>query len=245
VAKMSTIIEVFQNLEALSHEAASTFVTLSRNCIASRGRFTVAISGGDTPKRLYTLLGSAQYCNLVDWSNVHFFWVDERCVPKESEESNFKTAFDAFLSKIPLPDKNIHRIKGEEKPEKAAVDYEHDIRRFYKRTGLVVFDLVILGMGGDGHIASLFPGSEALKETRRLAVAVYMKESKKKRITLTLSVLNNAAQILFLVAGQSKADMVLKILGYRDKKQYPASLVSPVHGVLRWLLDKEAASKLN
>lgn len=144
----SPTIQVFSDIEALSHYAASIFINVSRNCIASQGRFAVAISGGSTPRRLYALLGSEQYRNKVDWSSVHFFWTDERCVPKENAESNFKTAFDMLLSKIPVPDENIHRIKGEEPPEKGAREYEDDLRKFFGRSELPVFDLVILGVGG-------------------------------------------------------------------------------------------------
>jgi 6-phosphogluconolactonase len=154
VTKGSTAIQVFPDLEALSHSTAAIFTNLSKSCTASGGRFAVAVSGGSTPRRLYTILSSEQYRNSVDWSRVHFFWVDERCVPKENEESNFKTIFDTLLSRIPLPTENIHRIRGEEVPEKAAIDYEEDIRRFFGKSKLVVFDLIILGMGKDGHQVS-------------------------------------------------------------------------------------------
>ena len=123
-------VQILSDLEAISHEAASLFVSASRDSIATRKKFAVAISGGSTPKRLYTLLSSSPYRDRVDWGKVHFFWADERCVPKEDEASNFKTDFDRLLSKVPIPNENIHRIKGEEEPEKAARDYEADIRKF-------------------------------------------------------------------------------------------------------------------
>jgi 6-phosphogluconolactonase len=166
-------------------------------------------------------------------------------VPKEDEESNFKTAFDRLLSKVSIPDENIHRIKGEEDPDKAARGYEKEVRRFFGMSGLPMFDLVILGMGEDGHTASLFPGSNLLKERIRLAAPVYLEKPNRKRITLTLPVLNNATQILFLVAGHSKADVVYEILGHGQKKErYPAGLIRPVHGSITWLIDQEAAEKL-
>jgi 6-phosphogluconolactonase len=167
IKKLNGKIEVLSDLEALSLRAASIFVGASRNSIVTKKQFAVAISGGSTPRRLYALLGSEAYCHRVDWQHVHFFWVDERCVPKDDEASNFKTAFDTFLSKIALPDKNIHRIKGEEAPDKAARDYEEEIRRFFGESERPGFDLIILGVGEDGHTASLFPGSKSLEETVR------------------------------------------------------------------------------
>jgi 6-phosphogluconolactonase len=236
------IVQVLPDLEAISHEAASLFVNASRDSIATRKKFAVAISGGSTPGRLYTLLGSSPYCDQVDWGKVHFFWADERCVPKEDEASNFKVAFDRLLSKVPIPDENIHRIKGEEEPEKAARDYEADIRKFFGASGLPVFDLVLLGMGEDGHTASLFPGSKSLEETARLAVPVYLEKDNRNRITLTLPALNNAAQILFLVAGRSKAAVLSEILsGGKRKMEFPAGRVRPVQGKVTWLIDREAA----
>jgi len=174
IEKSNGRIEVFPGLEALSLRAASIFVGAARNSVASKRRFAVAISGGSTPRRLYTLLGSEAYRDQVDWRYVHFFWADERCVPKDDEASNFRTAFDALLSKIALPDKNIHRIKGEKAPDKAARDYEGEIRRFFEESESQGFDLIILGMGEDGHTASLFPGSKSLEERVRLAIPVYL-----------------------------------------------------------------------
>ncbi len=238
-------IEVLPNLEALSLRAASTFLNASRNSIAAKKRFAVAISGGSTPKRLYMLLGSDPYRHQVDWQHVHLFWADERCVPKEDEASNFRTAFDLLLSRVAISDKNIHRIEGEEAPDKAARDYEEEMRRFFGESERGRFDLIILGMGADGHTASLFPGSKSLEETVRLAIPVYLEEPKKNRVTLTLPVLNNADQILFLVAGSSKAAVLSEILGDgKKKKGFPAGMIHPTHGNVTWLVDQEAAEKL-
>jgi len=238
-------VQILPDLEAISHEAASLFVNASRDSIVTRKKFAVAISGGSTPRRLYTLLGSSPYCDQVDWHKVHFFWADERCVPKEDEASNFKVAFDRLLSKVPVPDGNIHRIKGGEDPEKAARDYEADIRKFFGASGLPVFDLVLLGMGEDGHTASLFPGSKSVEETARLAVVVYLDKPNWNRITLTLPVLNNAAQILFLVAGSSKAAVLSEILSDGEKKrEFPAGRITPVQGKVTWLIDREAAGRV-
>ena len=245
IEKSNWKIEVLADLEALSLRAASIFVSASRNSIAKKKRFAVAISGGSTPRRLYTLLGSDAYRHRVDWQYVHFFWADERCVPRDDEASNFRTAFDTLLSKIALPDENIHQIKGEEAPDKAARDYEEEIRRFFGESERPGFDLIILGMGEDGHTASLFPGSKSIEETVRLAIPVYLEEPGKNRITLTLPVLNNADQILFLVTGPSKAAVLSEILGEREKKKwYPARFIHPAHGNMTWLIDQEAAGKL-
>jgi 6-phosphogluconolactonase len=238
-------IQVCSDLETLSHKAAAIFVDISRNCIISKGRFIVAIPGGSTPRRFYTLLSSHCYREKVDWRYVYFFWTDERCVPKEYEDSNFRGAFETLLSKLQIPEENIHRIKGEEEPEKAAIEYEEDLREFFGKTALPVFDLVILGVGEDGHIASLFPGSSSLEETGRLAIPVFTEKQKRHRVTLTLPVLNNSTQILFLVAGHSKADIVYKILGEKiERARYPAGLIDPGQGTLIWLIDKEAAKRL-
>jgi 6-phosphogluconolactonase len=245
VEKSNWRVEVLSDLEALSHRAASIFVSTSRNSIATKKRFAVAISGGSTPRRLYALLGSEVYRDQVDWQRVHFFWADERCVPKEDEASNFRIAFDTLLSKVALPDKNIHRIKGEEAPDQAAMDYEEEIRRFFGGSGWPGFDLILLGVGEEGHTASLFPGSKSLEETARLAVPVYLEKPGKNRITLSLPVLNHANQILFLVAGLSKADVLSEILGEKEKRKLlPAGLINPLRGSMIWLIDREAAGKL-
>lgn len=245
IEKSDRKIEVLSELEALSRRAASIFVNTSRDSIVTKKRFVVAISGGSTPRRLYTLLGSEAYRHQVDWQHVHFFWADERCVPQEDEASNFRIAFDALLSRIALPQENTHRIKGEEAPDKAARDYEEEIKRFFGESERPGFDLIILGMGEDGHTASLFPGSKSLEEKVRLAIPVYLGEPKKNRITLTLPVLNNADQILFLVSGSSKAVVLSEVLGDGEKKRgFPAGLICPAHGNITWLIDQDAAGNL-
>ena len=238
-------IQILPDLEAISHRAASIFVKIVRNAIDRKGRFVIAISGGSTPRRLYDLLASEEYSHQIDWEKVHFFWVDERCVPKNHEESNFKVSFGSAFSKVSMPLGNIHRIMGEEDPEKAARDYENEIREFFGTGDWPVFDLIILGMGKDGHTASLFPGSKSLEEREKLTVPVYLEKPKINRITLTLPVLNHASQILFLVSGRSKATVLSEVLGDGHKRdRYPAGLINPIHGDLIWLIDQEAADKL-
>ncbi len=231
---------------ALSRGAVDRFLGLSRESIFAGGRFTVALSGGSTPHRLYSLLGSDPSQESVNWTRIHVFWADDRAVPSGHPDSNFKLAFDTFLSKVPIPEENLHRIKGEEELERAAKGYEDDLRNFFGRHRMPVFDLIILGIGEDGHTASLFPGSSALTETTRLALPVYRERPKTGRVTLTLPVLNNASHILFLVSGRAKADIVAEVLGEgKENGRYPAGLVNPSHGSLEWFIDKDAARKLN
>lgn len=236
-------VTVFPDEEALGRAAADLFLALSREAIASRGRFSAALSGGSTPRRLYELLGEKPYRDAIDWRRVHVFWVDERCVSRDHRESNFRLAFDAFLSIVSLPAENIHRIKGEEEPDRAAREYEDDVRAFFSTSGMPTFDLIILGVGEDGHTASLFPDSPLLNERLRLAAPVYLEKPKLNRITLTLPVLNNAAHILVLATGEKKAEVVREILEGSGSARRPAGLVRPVPGVLQWLIDKRAAQK--
>jgi 6-phosphogluconolactonase len=238
-------VVILPDLETLSYKAVALIRERSKECIASRGKFVIALSGGSTPRELYGLLGGFPLRDQVDWSRVHFFWSDERCVPKDDEASNFRMAAEALFSKISVPEGNIHRIKGEKEPEEGAREYEEEIRDFFRTSRYPSFDLFLLGVGEDGHTASLFPGAETLRETERLSLPVYMKGAVLKRITLSLPVLNAAHHILFLVSGRSKAAVVGKILGGKeDREKYPAGLVQPPHGRVTWLIDKEAASQL-
>lgn len=231
--------------EAVSLRAASIVIDQSKIAVASKGRFTVAVSGGTTPLRLFELLGTAVRKD-VPWERIHIFWVDERCVPPDHEDSNYKGAYESLLSRADIPAANIHRIKGEMPPEEAAGEYEEELLRYFGSIGFPVFDLVILGLGEDGHTASLFSDEPSLAERERFAIAVYVKKMQSWRITLTLPVLNNAAHILFLVVGWKKANILKEILGNDVKNpKYPASLIHPVCGKVTWLLDSGASSQLN
>lgn len=238
---------IFPDRESLSRTAASMIATLAAGTIEAKGTFSIALSGGDTPKRLFTLLG-AEYAPAVPWSRVHFFWADERCVPKDDEESNFKNAYERWLSRIALPEGTIHRIRGELSPAHAAAQYEDELRRAFGGEGLPSFDLIVLGMGSDGHTASLFPGAASLDEKERLAIPVYADVLKSWRVTLTLPVLNNAEHILFLVAGASKAETLGALFNAEprseQRRRSPAGLVRPGHGVLTWLVDEDAAQSV-
>lgn len=237
-------VVVLQDLEAVSREAAECFIRNSRESIASRGRFAAALSGGSTPRKLYTLLGSDEYRDRVEWKKTHLFWADERIVPPDHPDSNYRLAYETFIASAPLPPGNIHRIRGEADAETAAREYEQDIRGFFGEEGLPAFDLIMLGIGADGHTASLFPGSDALDERERIAVPVFLGRNERDRVTLTLPVLNNARSALILAAGAEKADVLRDILGGRAAVTYPAGQVRPARGNIRWLIDSAAASKL-
>ncbi len=237
-------VRVLPDIESLSRAAAGFIVSYIQRTISARVRFSMVLSGGSTPKRLYELFASSPYRDAVDWTKVHLFWADERCVPPDDPESNYTLAFDAFLNSVAPPSQNIHRIHGEEEPTAAAGLYEEDIRAFFGAGRTPVFDLVLLGAGEDGHTASLFPNSPAVLERTRLAVPVDLDPPNLNRVTLTLPVLNNASHVLFLAAGRRKAGVVHEIMEDGNPKRYPAGLVKPGDGELTWMLDREAAGAL-
>ena len=215
---------------------------LARQAIAKSGRFTVALSGGSTPKALYSLLAS-QYRGRVDWRQVHLFWGDERCVPPDDPESNYRMVREAVLSKIEIPPKNIHRMAGEKDPSAGAAEYEQELRDFFQtKDAAPRFDLVLLGLGEDGHTASLFPGTPTPDETHKLVATVYVERLNAHRLTIILPVINAGAHVSFLVAGEGKSVIVKALLG-RDSNpaQYPAGQVRPANGRLTWLITQDAA----
>jgi 6-phosphogluconolactonase len=237
-------VSVFPDIDSLSRAAAERFVSLSRAAALSHGRFAAALSGGSTPRRLYSLLGSSPYREKIDWKRAHIFWVDERCVAPSHEDSNYRLAAETFLLDAAVPAENIHRIRGENGPEIAAFDYQEELHRFFRRSQKKVFDLLILGAGVDGHTASLFPGSALLQERTSDVVPVNLEKPMVSRVTLTLPVLKQAAHILFLVTGRDKADIVYEVLKSDNREHYPAGLVQPVDGTLSWFLDEAAASRI-
>jgi 6-phosphogluconolactonase len=237
-------ITVCDDEEELAGAAADLFVARSEQALIRRGRFLVALSGGATPRRLYELLASPSYCDRVDWKRTEIFWVDEHCVPPDHPDSNYRMANELLLSKVPLEEKQVHRIRGEEDPELAAKIYGIEVSAYMPRS-LHTFDLAVLGMGIDGHTASLFPGDPALSVTEQVAVAVVPKGQQHQRITITMPVLNNVVTALFLVAGPEKAATVREILDEGNPKGYPAGLVFPARGELFWYLDSNAASLLS
>ena len=241
---MGAEVVIVPDPESLAHEAAERFAHLAREAAELRGRFGVALSGGSTPQALYRLLALEPYYSQVPWAQVHLFWADERSVPPDHPGSNYRLAYEALIAQVRIPADNVHRIRGELAPDAAARAYDRDLLRFFG--GLQPrFDLVLLGLGSDGHTASLFPDSVALEETERLAVATtaFYGNRPAERVTLTLPVLNAARQVLFLVSGADKAKIVLAALA--DGGQVlPAQRVRPAAGMLTWLLDAAAAAYL-
>ena len=233
--------------DALAREAAQRFVAAASAAIAARGRFTVALSGGSTPKALFALLAEAPYRDQIAWGNVHLFWGDERCVPPTDEQSNYRMTRETLIDKVALPAAQIHRIPAEDpEPTRAARAYATTLRQIFTLGDdeFPTFDLIHLGLGPEGHTASLFPGSPALEETRALVAAPYVEKLSAHRITLTPPVINAAREVQFLVAGAGKAAIVGQILhAQHDPNELPAQIVAPRPGKLVWLLDEAAAAQ--
>jgi 6-phosphogluconolactonase len=238
-------IEVLANAVDLYHAAAEEFVGVGRAAIGAQGRFTVALSGGSTPKALYSLLAS-NYANFA-WNRIFLFFGDERHVPPTDPESNYRMVQESLLSKITIPAENVFRVPAENPDAAAAAaDYEAQIRRFFeiKPGEFPRFDLILLGMGPDGHTASLFPDSEALNEQSRLVVANWVAKFNTHRITFTFPVLNRAAEVMFLASGPDKADMLHQVLETKITPPLPSQRVEPTDGKLLWMLDEAAAATL-
>ena len=242
-------IVVVKDSVALSYKAAEILVGCIAEVLEQRPHFSTALSGGSTPKTLFSMLAADDsFKNKIPWDKIHFFWGDERCVPPEDEQSNFRMAYETMLSKAPVPPENIHRMPTEQSEAgKVAADYEQKLREFFrlKAGELPVFDFNLLGIGPDGHTASLFPGTKALHEQRRLVVANWVEKFKTYRITLTAPVLNNADTIVVLVSGKKKAEILQRILeGEYQPDLLPSQLIRPTQGRLLWLVDRAAASRL-
>ena len=236
-------IRILNTPQELFQAAAAEFIALASTAIRDHEKFSVALSGGSTPKSLYSVLARSA----LPWDKIFFFWSDERHVPPDHPDSNYRMAKEALLSKVPVPPENIFRVRAEEKNANVvAKDYEEALRSFFGlRPGeFPRFDLILLGLGPDGHTASLFPNTAALNETKLLVVANWVEKFKANRITFTYPVLNNAACVIFLVSGADKADMVRTVLE-DGRADLPSQRVHPVNGRLLWLLDKGAASKLS
>jgi 6-phosphogluconolactonase len=229
----------------LAHRASELFKAAAKSHVDRWGRFVVALSGGSTPRAMHRLLASPPAGTGSPWEHTHLFWADERCVSASDPESNLGTAWRDLLSHLPLPPENIHAVRGDLDPEQAAEQYREELIRFFRLAeGQVpVFDLIFLGIGKDGHTASLFPGTDALDEESRLVLAVKGGTPLLDRVTLTFPVLNHARRIVFLVAGREKAE-ILGALARGSGPELPAARIKPVRGDVIWLLDREAASLL-
>jgi 6-phosphogluconolactonase len=238
----------FSTPQNLFEAAAEEVIRAAGEAIAERGRFTIALSGGSTPKSLYTLIAGTAAASLA-WDRMYFFWGDERPVPPDHPDSNYRMAKETLLSKVPVPQANIFRIPAENPdPSAAAEEYEKTLRKFFALAPeeFPRFDMILLGMGPDGHTASLFPETAALAETSRLVVANRVEKLNTSRITLTLPVLNAARAVLFLVSGTDKASVLHEVLeGDAPGAKYPSRLVQPTDGNLMWFVDRAAASELS
>ena len=241
-------VRIAADRTALSYAAAMEWIAQSRSSIEAKGSFTVCLSGGSTPREFYALLATdPSFRRELPWDKIHFFWGDERHVPPSHPDSNYRMAMVALLSKVPVPPENIHpiRVENADAP-RTAVEYEEMLRDFFrlKAGEFPRFDFVLLGMGADGHTASLFPGTEALHERRRLVVANWVEKFQAYRMTLTIPVFNEAAFLLFLVSGDEKAERVKAVLEDEGPEPFPCQLIRPSHGRLVWLVDRIAAHLL-
>jgi len=232
-------LEVLPSATALADAVAGRFIAAAGDAIDSRGRFVVALSGGSTPRDTYGRLGSEALVSSVMWARVQVLWGDERCVPPQHAESNYRMARETLLDRVPIPAANVHRIHGEDDPATAAEVYEATLRT------LLRIDLVLLGLGEDGHTASLFPGSAAVHERTRWVMAARASAASLWRITLTPVVINAAAEVLFIVSGAAKAGILRRVLeGPRRPQSLPAQAIAPTNGRVRWCVDAAAAAEL-
>src|SRR6266849_3944556 len=239
-------IAIYPDTDTLSHQAAQFIVRLANEAIVTRGRFTIALSGGSTPKVLYGLLGDEPYRSQIDWVQVDIFWSDERCVPPDSEESNYHLAQQVLLNKIPIPASQVHRMPADQPDRDAASQaYTEEMQRTFGTNGIPNFDLIQLGMGPEGHTASLFPHQASLHEQQRLVIPVSVPKPPPDRLTFTPPVLNAARNVLFLVTGADKADALHAVLeGPYQPDEYPAQIVRPPHGEVVWMLDTAVAQNI-
>ncbi|MBZ5506840.1 MAG: 6-phosphogluconolactonase [Acidobacteriia bacterium] len=240
---MGVEIKIVPDNATLNRVAAQEFQRLAESAVKERGCFSVALSGGNTPRSVYSLL--AEQYKTLPWDRIHIFFGDERHVPPEHPDSNFRMASESLLSRVPIPEQNVHRIHAELEAAAAAQEYEQQVREFFHLMNIdwPRFDLVFLGLGDDGHTASLFPGSAALSETSRRVAANWVEKFQCFRLTFTFPVLNHAAEVVFLVSGAAKAEILNDVLKPAPKK-YPAQSVHPEDGRLLWLADQDAASLL-
>jgi 6-phosphogluconolactonase len=238
-------LSVGDDAEDVARAVAARFAELARESVSERGAFSVALAGGTTPRRVYELLAGEEFRGRVPWEGVHVFFGDERAVPPDHADSNYRMAHEALLSKVPIPARNVHRMRGEGDAAANASLYEDELRGFFGDAEWPRLDLVMLGMGDDGHTASLFPGTKALEERRAWAVANWVEKLDAWRVTLTAPAINHARRVFFVVTGAGKAARLAEILkGERDPSRLPSQLVEPSDGALEWFVDRAAAASL-
>ena len=242
------MIKIFPDAQSLNQFAAETFIEIAAEAIKERGKFTVALAGGSTPKSLYQLITTAEFRSQIDWSKVFFFFGDERNVLPDAEESNLRMARENLLKSLQIAEDQIFRWQTElEDADKIAADYEKKIKTFFnlKEYEFPRFDLILLGIGDDGHTASLFPFTEALGETKKVAVANRVEKLCAMRLTFTFATINNASNVIFLARGAAKGDVLREVLrGDAQPEKYPAQKVKLKNGRLLWLIDEKAANNL-
>jgi 6-phosphogluconolactonase len=238
-------ITVYPDHQSFIDGAAAFIAGLAVESIAARGRFTIALSGGSTPRPIYARLAAADYAARIDWGKVHVFFSDERCVPPDDAASNYRMAREALLDHVPLPPENIHRIRGEDDPAQAALAYEQDLQSLFSAAPVPAFDLICLGMGDDGHTASLFPGTAVLHEHERWVVAQYVEAVQTWRLTFTAPLINAARHVVFLVEGAQKSETLWRVLeGDYQPDVLPAQLIQPISGQAHWLVDAAGATRI-
>jgi 6-phosphogluconolactonase len=242
---MNKNIHAYPNKEKLVTATAELVADCIEQAIQQNGLCNMALSGGNTPGGVFSLLASGPYRDRLDWGRLHLFWGDERMVPPEHQDSNFRMVRETLLDKVEIPDENVHRMRGEIAPEEAAAEYAELLHDHFKGSP-PCFDLILLGLGEDGHTASLFPETDAVGECEKHVVAVFVSKLSAWRVTLTLPVLNAARKVLFLVSGKSKSEMVQRIMSNKQPdKEIPATMVNPQTGELHWMLDSEAMVLIN
>jgi 6-phosphogluconolactonase len=240
-----TTIEVLADAASVARAGALQFVKRASEAIAAHGQFGVALAGGSIPRAMYELLAGEELVHQIPWSRVHVFFGDERCVPPRHSDSTYSMVRTALLDRAPLPPGNVHRMRGEDPPDLAALAYESELRAFFSRPAVPQFDLVLLGMGEDGHAASIFPGLAVVHEQTRWVVACCPGEGGTRRLTLTPAVINAASAVTFLVAGHRRATTLKRVLdGPYKPDLLPAQIIRPRHGSLRWIVDEAAAADL-
>ena len=240
---------ILSGAEEIAHEAADRIVKIAQEVLNQKQYFRLVLSGGSTPKRFFKILAGDPYQNQLPWDRIQFFWGDERCVAPNHPDSNYRMACEAFLNSLKIPEAHIHRLKGEASDSNAsALEYEEKIRDHFsiKKNGSPpCFDLILLGMGTDGHTASLFPDTPALEKTDRWVVANYVEKLGTTRLTMTPLIINQAAWVIFLISGSDKAPILSEVLeGPYKPKQLPSQLIRPEAGNMVWLLDRAAADRL-
>lgn len=240
------MLHLFEDKTELSTAVADLFVKVSQEAVKKKGRFTVALTGGSSPVQLYTLLAQSPYKEQVPWQQTFVFWGDERWVPLNDERSNAKMAFDTFLNQVPVPKEQVYPMWEENTtPEAFAQKYEQLLQQHFGKAA-PEFDLILLGMGDDGHTASLFPGTAVLQEKSRWVQAYYLEPQSMYRVTLTAPLINQAKVICFMTFGENKAPALYEVLeGDRNSDKYPSQLIQPLNGEIHWFIDTKAASQLS